>query len=141
LVCHPKRPSPEPRSPKTTQKPAGHPLPDPEKCPGKSLRPPGTFFKTKKLEATSNESSTNSVINERHLKDAATILILNRCPRQLHKKQPFAFINFSIAMGDAKIAAGVVLKFLGGGHTQKKNAFFAASSTNKFSLLNATKNF
>jgi hypothetical protein len=47
-------------------------LPDPEKCPGKSLRPRGTFFKTEKPEGTSNESSTNVVINERHLKGAAT---------------------------------------------------------------------
>jgi hypothetical protein len=43
-------------------------------------------------------------------------------------------------MGDAKIAAGVALKFLGSGHTQKK-CYFVAASTNKFSLRNATKNF
>jgi hypothetical protein len=40
--------------------------------PEKSLRPPGHFFKTEKPTATSNESSTNSVINERHLKSATT---------------------------------------------------------------------
>jgi hypothetical protein len=40
--------------------------------PGKSLRRPGSFFKTKKPEAASNEVSTNSVINERHLKSAAS---------------------------------------------------------------------
>jgi hypothetical protein len=47
------------------------------------------IFKTEKPEATSNETSTNSVVNERQLKGAATILILNRSPRQFHKKQPF----------------------------------------------------
>jgi hypothetical protein len=41
--------------------------------PGKSLRPRSPFFKTEKPEAASNESSTNSVINERHPKGAATI--------------------------------------------------------------------
>jgi len=43
-------------------------------------------------------------------------------------------------MGDAKIAAGVVLKFLGK-RTCPEKCPFAAASTNKFSLRNATKNF
>jgi hypothetical protein len=40
--------------------------------PRKIAKAPSPFFKTKKPEATSNETSTNSVINERHLKGAAT---------------------------------------------------------------------
>jgi hypothetical protein len=50
--------------------------------------------------------------------------------------QPF---NFSIPMGVAKIAAGV-LKFLGK-RTYSEKCPFAASLTNKFALPNATKNF
>jgi hypothetical protein len=57
--------------------------------PEKSLRRPGSFFKTEKPVAASNESPTNSVVNERHLKGAATLLNLNRYPHQLHKNQPF----------------------------------------------------
>jgi hypothetical protein len=101
--------------------------------PEKSLRPRGSFFKTEKSVAASNESSTNSVVNERCLKGATTILILNRSHRQLHKNQPLAFINFSISMGNAKIAAGDVLKFLGR-RTYPEKYPFAAASTNKFSL-------
>jgi hypothetical protein len=86
-------------------------LPDPEKCPGKSLRPRGSFFKTEKSEAASNESPTNSVINERQLKGAATVLILNRPLVSFTRNCPSVFINFSIPMGDAKIAAGDVPKF------------------------------
>jgi hypothetical protein len=41
--------------------------------PGKSLRPRGSFFKTEKPTATSNETTTNSVINERQLKGTATL--------------------------------------------------------------------
>jgi hypothetical protein len=58
--------------------------------PRKIAKAPRLIFKTEKPEAASSESSTNSVINERHLKGAATVLILNRSPRQLHKKQPFS---------------------------------------------------
>jgi hypothetical protein len=43
-------------------------------------------------------------------------------------------------MGDAKIAAGGVLKF-SGKRTYPEKCHFAAPFTNKFSLLNATKNF
>jgi hypothetical protein len=57
--------------------------------PEKSLRRRGSFFKTEKFEVASNEVPTNSVINERHLKGATTLWILNRYPPQLHKKQPF----------------------------------------------------
>jgi hypothetical protein len=77
---------PDPQNHAKTSRPSSR---DPEKCPGKSLRPRNPFFKTEKPEATSNESPTNSVINEGQLKGAATLLILNRCPRQIHKKQPF----------------------------------------------------
>jgi hypothetical protein len=82
---------PELPDPKNHAKPAGTPSRDPEKCPGKSLGARGPFFKTKKPVATSNESSTNSVINESQLKGTTTILILNRDSHQLHKKQPFGF--------------------------------------------------
>jgi hypothetical protein len=47
------------------------------------------------------------------LKGAATVLILNRSHLSFTRNSPSAFINFSISMGDAKIAAGDVLKFLG----------------------------
>ncbi len=43
-------------------------------------------------------------------------------------------------MGDAKIAAGVVLKFLGK-RTYPEKCPFTAGLTNKFSLSNVTKNF
>jgi hypothetical protein len=43
-------------------------------------------------------------------------------------------------MGNAKIAAGVALKFLGK-LTYPEKMPFAAGFTNKFSLRNATKNF
>jgi hypothetical protein len=43
-------------------------------------------------------------------------------------------------MGDAKIAAGFALKFLGK-LTYPEKYPFAAGFTNKFSLRNATKNF
>ena len=43
-------------------------------------------------------------------------------------------------MGNAKIAAGDVPKFLGK-LTYPEKCPFAAAFTNKFSLLNATKNF
>jgi hypothetical protein len=43
-------------------------------------------------------------------------------------------------MGNAKIAAGVALKFLGK-LTYPEKMPFAAGFTNKFSLPNATKNF
>jgi hypothetical protein len=46
------------------------------------------IFKTEKPEAASHEVPTNSVVNERHLKGATTLLILNRCPPQLHKNKP-----------------------------------------------------
>jgi hypothetical protein len=64
---------PELPDPKNHAKPAGTPSRDPEKCPGKSLRRRDSFFKTKKPEAAANESSTNSVINERQLKGATTL--------------------------------------------------------------------
>jgi hypothetical protein len=41
--------------------------------PEKSLRARNSFFKTKKLEVASNEVPTNSVVNERQLKGAATL--------------------------------------------------------------------
>jgi hypothetical protein len=41
--------------------------------PEKSLRPRGPFFKTEKPEATSNESPTNSVVNERLLKGTTAL--------------------------------------------------------------------
>ena len=47
---------------------------------------------------------------------------------------PSAFINFSISMDDAKIAAGDVPKFLGK-RTYPEKCPFAVTSTNKFSLL------
>jgi hypothetical protein len=49
--------------------------------PRKIAKAARSFFKTKKPEAASSEVPTNSVINERHLKGAATLLNLNRCPR------------------------------------------------------------
>jgi hypothetical protein len=48
-------------------------LPDPEKCPEKSLRPRGSFFKTEKPAVALNESPTNSVVNERQLKGATVL--------------------------------------------------------------------
>jgi hypothetical protein len=96
FVLSPQTTLPELPDPQNHAKTGRAILPDPKKCPGKSLRRRDPFFKTEKPGAASNESPTNSVINERHLKSAATLLILNRSPRQLHKNQPSAFINFSI---------------------------------------------
>jgi len=64
---------PELPGPQNHAKTSRHVLPDPEKCPGKSLRRRDPFFKTEKPTATSDETSTNSVINERQLKGAATL--------------------------------------------------------------------
>jgi hypothetical protein len=75
--------------------------------PRKIAKAPGPIFKTEKPTATSNETSTNSVVNERQLKGATTLLNLNRDPRQIHKKLPLVFINFSVSMGRTKIAAGM----------------------------------
>jgi hypothetical protein len=69
----PNDPPPRAPEPQNHAKTSRAILPDPKKCPGKSLGADGSFFKTKKPEATSNEVPTNSVINERHLKSAATL--------------------------------------------------------------------
>jgi hypothetical protein len=87
------------RTPKPRKNQPGHPPGPQKKCPGKSLRRRRTFFKTEKPEAASNESSTNSVINERHLKDATTLWILNRYPPQLRKKLPFNIYYFCVGYG------------------------------------------
>jgi hypothetical protein len=88
LVLSPQTILPELPDPKTTQKPAG-PSSRTLKMPRKIAKAARPIFKTKSPKPHQTKSSINSVINERHLKGAATIWILNRCPHQLRKNQPF----------------------------------------------------
>jgi hypothetical protein len=111
LVLSPQTTLPELPGPQNHAKTSRVTLPDPEKCPGKSLRAPGPFFETEKPAATSNETSTNSVINERHLNGATTFGSWIDTLAGFTRNSPSPFINFSIAMGDAKIAAGLYRNF------------------------------
>jgi hypothetical protein len=113
LVLSPQTTLPELPGPQNHAKTSRPSSRDPKKCPGKSLGARGTFFKTEMPEAASNEVSTNSVINESHLKGAATLLFWIDTLLSLTRNSHSAFINFSISLDDAKIAAGDALKFLG----------------------------
>ena len=128
------------RTPKTTQKPAGRP-PGPRKMPRKIPRAAEPIFQNWKAC-----SHIKRILNKLGYKRETA----ERCSNPLDPESlplvsftrisPSAFINFSVSMGDTKIAAGDVLKFLGKLPCPEKCPF-AAGYSNKFSLRNATKDF
>jgi hypothetical protein len=75
----PNDPPRAPGTPKPRKNQPGHP-PGPRKMPRKIAKAARLIFQNWKSVAASNETSTNSVVNERHLKCATTHWILNRHP-------------------------------------------------------------